>query len=105
MREALRVVHVFVSRQATVHRLSQQVRERQLRVLAPRVGQVLVYEFTESQPLIQFPHEKQATVRSDTRPLEIDFQRSIEQRAEMAGFVSHPLGVYLQSGLIALKPA
>jgi transposase len=35
---------------------------RQLRVLPPRVGQVLFDKFAESQPLIQFPHENQATV-------------------------------------------
>jgi len=31
------------------------------------------------KPLIQFPHENQATVRSDTRPLEIGLQKSIER--------------------------
>jgi hypothetical protein len=39
---------VFVSCQAAVHRLPQQVRKRQLRVLPPRVGQVLFDEFAES---------------------------------------------------------
>jgi hypothetical protein len=36
--EPLGVVDVFVSCQAAVHRLPQQVRKRQLGVLPPRVG-------------------------------------------------------------------
>ncbi len=43
--EALRVVHVFVSCQTAVHRLPQQVSQRQLGVLPPRVGQVLLGKF------------------------------------------------------------
>jgi hypothetical protein len=51
---------------------------------------VLVYQFTEPQPLIQFPHENQATVRSDTRPLEINLQRSIEQELKwLILFLTH----------------
>jgi len=42
-------------------------------VHSPRLGQVLLDRFAESQPVIQFPRENQADVRSDTGPLEIHF--------------------------------
>lgn len=57
---------------------------------SPRVSQVLFDKFAESQPLIQFPNEYQATVRSDTRPLGIDFQRSIERELKrLILFLTH----------------
>jgi hypothetical protein len=59
--------------------LPQQVSKRQLCVLPPRVGQVLVGEFAESLTFVQLPHQNQATIGSDSRSLEIDLQRGIER--------------------------
>jgi len=39
--EPFRVVHVLVARQAAVDRLPDQIGEWELRVLAPRIGDVL----------------------------------------------------------------
>jgi hypothetical protein len=71
--------------QATVHRLPQQVSEGQLGVLPPRVGQVLLDEFAESQAFVQLPHQNQATIGSDSRSLEINLQGNIER--ELKGLV------------------
>ena len=75
----LRVVEVFVARQAAVHRLPQQVGKRKLRVLATTgIGQMLLDQFSKSQPLVELAHQDQATVGSDARTLEIDLERGVE---------------------------
>jgi hypothetical protein len=63
--QPLGIVHIFVSRQATVRRLSPQVGEGQARILRPRVRQVLLDEFAEAQPFVQFPDQNQTSVGSD----------------------------------------
>src|ERR1022692_962651 len=79
LRQPLRIVQIFVSCQATVDGLSQQIGERQLSVLAaPVVHDVFGDERTQSQTLIQFAHQQQTTVGSDPRSLKIDPQRSVE---------------------------
>src|SRR5450759_3077838 len=88
--EALRVVHVFISCQTAVHRLPQQVSQRQPGVLPPRVGQVLLGKFTESQTFVYLPHQNQAAIGSDSRSLEIDLQGSIEEELKgMVLFLTH----------------
>jgi len=57
----------------------------QLGVLPPRVGQVLLDEFAESQTFVQLPHQDQATIGSHSRSLEINLQGSIER--ELKGLV------------------
>ena len=47
-----------------VDRLPQQVRERKPSIVCPRIGQVLVNEFAESQTLIQLPDQNQSTIGS-----------------------------------------
>jgi hypothetical protein len=48
----LGIIHILVSSQATVHRLPQQVRKGEPRIVCPRIGQVLVDEFSESQSFV-----------------------------------------------------
>jgi hypothetical protein len=77
--QPLRIVHIFVSCQATVDGLSQQIGERQLRVLAaPVVHDVFDEERTQSQTFIQLAHQQQTTVGGDARTLEINFQRRVK---------------------------
>ena len=39
---------------------------------------MLVNQFSETEPFVQFANQNQATVGSDARSLEIDFEKSIE---------------------------
>jgi hypothetical protein len=91
LRQSLRIVHIFVSCQATIDGLSQQVHERQLHVLSPpSVQDVFDDERTQSQTFIQLAHQKQTTVGGDTRTLKINFQRRVKR--ELKGlilFLSH----------------
>jgi hypothetical protein len=83
--QPLGIVHVLIPRQAAVHRLPQQVRKREPRIVCPGVRQVLFDQFAESQAFVQLAHQNQATIRSDSRPLEIDPQGSVER--ELKGLV------------------
>jgi hypothetical protein len=57
LRQPLRIVQIFVSCQATADGLSQQIGERQLRVLAaPVIHDVCGNERTQSQTFIQLAH-------------------------------------------------
>jgi hypothetical protein len=86
LRQSLRIVHIFVSCQPTINGLSQQIRERQLSVLAaPVVHDVFGDERTQSQTFIQFAHQQQTTVGSDPRTLAIDSQRRIKR--ELKGLI------------------
>jgi hypothetical protein len=73
--QPLGVVHILVPRQATVHRLPQQIGEGKLRIL-PTAGvcQVLFDEFSEAESLVEFAHQNQAAVRSHAGTLEIDLE-------------------------------
>src|SRR5260370_26203377 len=53
--------------------------------LPRRVAQLLLDKFTESQALVQLPHQNQTTVRGDARSLEIHLQRSVER--ELKGLI------------------
>ena len=73
------VVDVLVACQAAVDRLPQQISERELLVQAlSRVAEILIDQLPETEPLVQFANQNQATVGSDVRSLEIDFQRAVE---------------------------
>jgi glutaredoxin 2 len=63
--QPLGIVHILVPRQATVHRLSPQVREGQAPILRPRVRQALLDEFAEGQAFVLFPDKSQTSVGSD----------------------------------------
>ena len=79
LRKPLRVVEVLVARQTAIDRLPQQVGKRKLRVLATAgIGQMLLDQFPEPQPLVEFAHQDQAAVGSDARTLEIDLEGSVE---------------------------
>ena len=39
---------------------------------------MLVNQFSETEPFVQFANQNQTTVGSDVRSLEIDFQRAVE---------------------------
>jgi hypothetical protein len=66
--------------------LSQQIGERQRRVLAaPVVHQVLDDKRTQAQTLIQLAHQKQTTVGGNARTLEINFQRRVKR--ELKGLI------------------
>ena len=72
MGKALGVVHVFVARQAALHRLPQQVGLWELCVLTlSGISQVLIDQIAKAQPLVQLAHENQATVGGDSRSLKI----------------------------------
>ncbi len=78
-RNPLGVVEVLVARQAAVDRLPQQISERELLVCAlPGVAEMLVNQFSETEPFVQFANQNQATVGGDVRSLEIDFQQAVE---------------------------
>jgi glutaredoxin 2 len=62
MAQPLGIVHILIPRHAAVHRLPQQVSEGQAHVLSPRVGQMLLDEFAESQAFVQLAHQNQATI-------------------------------------------
>ena len=65
--KALGVVEVFISGQSALDRLAQQIRQRQLRVLAATItGQVVGDGLAEPEPLIQLPNQQQAGVRGDS---------------------------------------
>ena len=78
-RNPLGVVEVLVAGESAVNRLPQQISERELLVCAlPGVAEMLVNQFSETEPFVQFANQNQATVGSDVRSLEIDFEKSIE---------------------------
>ncbi len=56
-----------------------------IRSLAANQGFPLFGEITEAQAFVQLTHQKQPAVGSDSRPLEIDFQRSVGR--ELQGLV------------------
>jgi hypothetical protein len=58
--------------------LPQQVGESKLRILSTGVGQMLRDQFTEPDPLVEFTHQDQATVRRNVRTLKADLERRIE---------------------------
>jgi hypothetical protein len=71
---------MFVPRQAAVQRLPQPIGERQLLVLAaPTDSQVFLDEFVQPQAFVQLSHQQQAAVGSDSRALEINFQRGAKR--------------------------
>ena len=60
-RNPLGVVEVLVARQAAVDRLPQQISERELLVCAlPGVAEMLVNQFSETEPFVQFANHNQA---------------------------------------------
>jgi hypothetical protein len=66
--------------------MPQQIRQRELLVQAlSGVAQVFLDELVQTQSLIQFANQNQATVGSHSRSLEIDLQGSIKR--ELKGLV------------------
>ena len=73
------IVEILVACEAAVDRLPHQIDERKLLVCAlSRIRQMLVDQLAQSEPLVQFPKENQATIRGDARSFEIDFEKSVE---------------------------
>jgi len=68
--------------------LPQQVGEAKLRVLPTAVRQMLFDQFAESEPLVEFAHQNQATVRSDAGALELDLERGVEGELKGPIFIS-----------------
>jgi hypothetical protein len=78
--EPLGVVDILIGRDAAVDGLAEQIGERKLGVLpAPRITQVLGDQLAKAQPLIQFAHQNETTVRGDPRSLEIDLKGCVER--------------------------
>ena len=78
-RHAHRIVQVFVAREPTVDRLSQEIRQAELGVQAlSGVAQVLGDEWRQPQAFIQLAHQNETGVGGDARPLECDLQKAIE---------------------------
>ncbi len=85
-RETLRVVEVFVARQAAVHRLPQEVGQPELRVQSmARVAQVRGDDRRQTEALIQLTHQDQAGVGGDARPLKRDLQKAVERELKGLG--------------------
>ena len=103
-RNPLCVVEVLVARQAAVDRLPQQISERELLVCAlPGVAEMLVNQFSETEPFVQFANQNQATVGGDVRSAsKSTFNEPLKLTARMAWFVFHPLGVGLHGVLSGL---
>jgi hypothetical protein len=90
--EALRVVQVLIASQTAVDGLPQQIGQRQLGVLSPtRIAQVPFDQFIQTQTSIKLPHQNQATVRRDSRSLEIDLQGAVERKLR-GWFCFSPIG-------------
>ncbi len=78
-RHAHRVVEVFVASEPAVDRLPQEIRQAELGVQPlSGVAQVLGDECLQPQAFIQLAHQKEAGVGGDARPLERDFQETVE---------------------------
>jgi len=83
---------------------SRKSGERDLRYQAG-IGQMLSDEFAQSETFVQLPHQNQATIRRDSRSLEIDVQGAVEREfIWLVRFLS-PRRVNLESGFNAFKPA
>ena len=79
-RETLRVVEVFVARQAAVHRLSQEIGQPELRVQSvARVAQMRGDDPRKAKAFIQLTHQNQAGIGGEARPLKRDLQKSVER--------------------------
>ena len=90
MREPLGIIDILIARDAAVDGLAQQVRQRKLRVLPARIGQVLGDQFAKAQSFIQFADQNQAAVGGDARSLEIHLQRSVERELKrLILFLTH----------------
>ena len=91
MAQALGVMDVLATGQATVDRLAQQIGQGKLGVLAAaRVPQVLFDELSQAEPFVQLAHQNQATVAGDPRSLEIDLQSSVEGKLKrLILFLTH----------------
>ena len=62
---------------------------------------MLVNQFSETEPFVQFANQNQATVGGDVRSLEIDFQQVVE--LSWNGLVCFsPMGVGLPGVLIGI---
>ena len=95
--EPLGVVEVFVTSQATVDGLPQQVGEAETAYSSHGgVGQMLRDQFAEPESLVEFAHQDQAAVGSDARTLEIDLERGVE--GELKGLVLYLTHWVLTSG-------
>ncbi len=82
-RHAPRVVEIFVAREATVDRLPQEIHHAELGVHPlSGIAQVLGDECLQPQTFIQLAHQNEASVRSDARSLERDFQEAVERELE-----------------------
>ena len=65
--KALGVIEIFISSQAAVDRLAQQIRQRQLRIPATTgIGQVVGDQFAQSETCIQLSNHQQASVGRDS---------------------------------------
>jgi hypothetical protein len=66
--------------------LPQQVGEGKLRIFpTARVGQMLFDRFSEPESLVEFAHQDQAAVGSDSAILEINLERGVE--GELKGLI------------------
>jgi hypothetical protein len=55
-----------------------------------RIGQVPFDQFIQTQTFVQLPHQNQATVRRDSRSLEIDLQGAVERKLKgLVLFLTH----------------
>ena len=65
--KALGVVEIFITGQAAVDRLAQQIRQRQLRIpAATGIGQVVGDQFAQPETFIQLSNHQQASVGRDS---------------------------------------
>lgn len=85
--ESLRVVEVFVARQAAVDRLPQEIRQRKLGVQsAAGVAQVFGDDRPQPEAFVQLADQNQPGVRSDARSLKRHLQEPVERELKGRGF-------------------
>ena len=78
-RHAHRIVEVFVAREPTGNRLSQEIRQAELGVEAlSEVAQLLGDACRQPQAFIQLAHQNETGAGGDARPLERDLQKAID---------------------------
>jgi hypothetical protein len=67
LRKTLGVVEVFITSQARIDRLAQQIGKGKLGILAAAlILQVVGDELAEAEPLVQLPNQQQAGVGGDS---------------------------------------
>src|SRR4051794_9864197 len=96
-RETRRVVEVFVTRQAAVDRLPQEIRQSELRVQSVAgVAQVPGDDRLKPEAFVQFADQNQTGIGGDARSLKRNLQKPVEGELKRLGFlVTHRVSPFV----------